>query len=206
MRLVLLGLPGAGKGTQAKRIAEKYHLTAISTGEMLREATKEKDTFGLRVQEYMNKGELVPDEWINSLVKSRLQAKDVENGFVLDGYPRTLQQSKMLEAYLQSQNQNLDAVFFLDVSQDTLRHRIAQRGNLRSKEKQGNSQIESKRGKIRLDDKPEVIENRLHINKELMESLIHFYKERNLLYVINGEGDFDNVFDNINEGLLSVNK
>lgn len=206
MRLVLLGLPGAGKGTQAKRIAEEYHLTAISTGEILREATKEKDTFGLRVQEYMNKGELVPDEWINSLVKSRLQAKDVENGFVLDGYPRTLQQAKMLEAYLQSQNQNLDAVFFLDVSQDTLRHRLAQRGNLRSKEKQGNSQIESKREKIRLDDKPEVIENRLHINKELMESLIHFYKERNLLYVINGEGDFDNVFDNINEGLLSVNK
>lgn len=206
MRLVLLGLPGAGKGTQAKRIAEEYHLTAISTGEMLREATKEKDTFGLRVQEYMNKGELVPDEWINSLVKSRLQAKDVENGFVLDGYPRTLQQAKMLEAYLQSQKQNLDAVFFLDVSQDTLRHRLAQRGNLRSKEKQGNSQIEAKREKIRLDDKPEVIENRLHINKELMESLIHFYKERNLLYVINGEGDFDNVFDNINEGLLSVNK
>lgn len=206
MRLVLLGLPGAGKGTQAKRIAEKYHLTAISTGEMLREATKEKDTFGLRVQEYMNKGELVPDEWINSLVKSRLQEKDVENGFVLDGYPRTLQQAKMLEAYLQSQNQNLDAVFFLDVSQDTLRHRLAQRGNLRSKEKQGNSQIEAKREKIRLDDKPEVIENRLHINKELMESLIHFYKERNLLCVINGEGDFDNVFDNINEGLLSVNK
>ncbi|MCB8590854.1 nucleoside monophosphate kinase [Enterococcus lactis] len=178
----------------------------MSTGEMLREATKEKDTFGLRVQEYMNKGELVPDEWINSLAKSRLQAKDVENGFVLDGYPRTLQQAKMLEAYLQSQNQNLDAVFFLDVSQDTLRHRLAQRGNLRSKEKQGNSQIESKREKIRLDDKLEVIENRLHINKELMESLIHFYKERNLLYVINGEGDFDNVFDNINEGLLSVNK
>ena len=206
MRLVLLGLPGAGKGTQAKRIAEEYHLTAISTGEMLREATKEKDTFGLRVQEYMNKGELVPDEWINSLAKSRLQAKDVENGFVLDGYPRTLQQAKMLEAYLQSQNQNLDAVFFLDVSQDTLRHRLAQRGNLRSKEKQGNSQIESKREKIRLDDKLEVIENRIHINKELMESLIHFYKERNLLYVINGEGDFDNVFDNINEGLLSVNK
>lgn len=208
MRLVLLGLrlPGAGKGTQTKRIAEEYHLTAISTGEMLREATKEKDTFGLRVQEYMNKGELVPDEWINSLAKSRLQAKDVENGFVLDGYPRTLQQAKMLEAYLQSQNQNLDAVFFLDVSQDTLRHRLAQRGNLRSKEKQGNSQIESKREKIRLDDKLEVIENRLHINKELMESLIHFYKERNLLYVINGEGDFDNVFDNINEGLLSVNK
>lgn len=206
MRLVLLGLPGAGKGTQAKRIVEKYHLTAISTGEMLREATKEKDTFGLRVQEYMNKGELVPDEWINSLVKSRLQEKDVENGFVLDGYPRTLQQAKVLEAYLQSQNQNLDAVFFLDVSQDTLRHRLAQRGNLRSKEKQGNSQIEAKREKIRLDDKPEVIENRLHINKELMESLIHFYKERNLLYVINGEGDFDNVFDNINEGLLSVNK
>lgn len=206
MRLVLLGLPGAGKGTQAKRIAEEYHLTAISTGEMLREATKEKDTFGLRVQEYMNKGEPVPDEWINSLVKSRLQAKYVENGFILDGYQRTLQQAKMLEAYLQSQNQNLDAVFFLDVSQDTLRHRLAQRGNLRSKEKQGKSQIESKRKKIRLDDKPEVIENRLHINKELMESLIHFYKERNLLYVINGEGDFDNVFDNINEGLLSVNK
>ena len=94
MRLVLLGLPGAGKGTQAKRIAEEYYLTAISTGEMLREATKEKDTFGLRVQEYMNKGELVPDEWINSLVKSRLQAKDVENGFVLDGYPRTPTASK----------------------------------------------------------------------------------------------------------------
>lgn len=206
MRLVLLGLPGAGKGTQAKKIAEKYHLTAISTGEMLRETAKEKDIFGYKVQEYMNKGELVPDEWINSLVKSRLQEKDIENGFVLDGYPRTLQQAKVLEAYLKSQNQNLDAVFFLDVSQDTLRHRLAQRGALRSKERQGNAQVEAKREKIRLDDKPEVIENRLHINKELMESLIHFYKEQNLLYVINGEGDFDNVFDNINEGLLSVNK
>ena len=91
MRLIILGLPGAGKGTQAKRIAEKYHLPAISTGEMLRETAKEKDIFGYKVQEYMNKGELVPDEWINSLVKSRLQEKDVENGFVLDGYPRTLQ-------------------------------------------------------------------------------------------------------------------
>ena len=159
MRLVLLGLPGAGKGTQAKRIAEEYHLTAISTGEMLREATKEKDTFGLRVQEYMNKGELVPDEWINSLVKSRLQAKDVENGFVLDGYPRTLQQAKMLEAYLQSQNQNLGAVFFLDVSQDTLIHRLAQRGIfVQKKTRKFPNRI--KKGKIRLDDKPEVIENR----------------------------------------------
>src|SRR5690625_3139374 len=206
MRLIILGLPGSGKGTQAKKVAEKYHLTTISTGEMLRETAKEKDIFGYKVQEYMNKGELVPDEWINSLVKSRLQEKDVENGFVLDGYPRTLQQAKVLEAYLQRQNQNLDAVFFLYVSQDKLIHRLAQRGNLRSKEKQGNSQIEAKSEKIRLDDKPEVIEIRLHINKELMESLIHFYKERNLLYVINGEGDFDNVFDNINEGLLSVNK
>lgn len=206
MRLVLLGLPGAGKGTQAKRIAEKYHLTAISTGEMLREAAKEKDTFGLRVQEYMNKGELVPDEWINSLVKSRLQEKDVENGFVLDGYPRTLQQAKMLEAYLQSQNRNLDAVFFLDVSQDTLRHRLAKRGALRLKAKQGNAQNEAKRGEIRLDDKPEVIENRLRINEGLIESLIHFYKERNLLHVINGEGTLDNVFDNINESLLPINK
>ena len=206
MRLVLLGLPGAGKGTQAKRIAEKYHLTAISTGEMLREAAKEKDTFGLRVQEYMNKGELVPDEWINSLVKSRLQAKDVENGFVLDGYPRTLQQAKMLEVYLQSQNRDLDAVFFLDVSQDTLRHRLAKRGALRLKAKQGNAQNEAKRGEIRLDDKPEVIENRLRINEGLIESLIHFYKERNLLHVINGEGTLDNVFDNINESLLPINK
>lgn len=206
MRLVLLGLPGAGKGTQAKRIAEKYHLTAISTGEMLREAAKEKDTFGLRVQEYMNKGELVPDEWINSLVKSRLQEKDVENGFVLDGYPRTLQQAKMLEVYLQSQNRDLDAVFFLDVSQDTLRHRLAKRGTLRLKAKQGNAQNEAKRGEIRLDDKPEVIENRLRINEGLIESLIHFYKERNLLHVINGEGTLDNVFDNINESLLPINK
>lgn len=206
MRLVLLGLPGAGKGTQAKRIAEKYHLTAISTGEMLREAAKEKDTFGLRVQEYMNKGELVPDEWINSLVKSRLQEKDVENGFVLDGYPRTLQQAKVLEAYLQSQNQNLDAVFFLDVSQDTLRHRLAQRGNLRSKEKQGNSQIEAKREKIRLDDKPEVIENRMRINKELTQPLVHFYKKRNLLHIINGESNPAQVFESINEVLSPLKR
>src|SRR5690625_1690903 len=206
MRLVLLGLPGAGKGTQAKRIAEKYHLTAISTGEMLREAAKEKDTFGLRVQEYMNKGELVPDEWINSLVKSRLQEKDVENGFVLDGYPRTLQQAKVLEAYLKSQNQNLDAVFFLDVSQDTLRHRLAQRGALRSKERQGNAQVEAKREKIRLDDKPEVIENRMRINKELMESLIHFYKERNLLHIINGESNPAQVFESINEVLSPLKR
>lgn len=173
---------------------------------MLREATKEKDTFGLRVQEYMNKGELVPDEWINSLVKSRLQEKDVENGFVLDGYPRTLQQANMLEAYLQSQNRNLDAVLFLDVSQDTLRHRLAKWGALRLKVKQGNAQNEAKRGEIRLDDKPEVIENRLRINERLIESLIHFYKELNLLHVINGEGTPDNVFDNINESLLPINK
>lgn len=96
----------------------------------------------------MNKGELVPDEWINSLVKSHLQAKEVENGFVLDGYPRILQQAKMLEAYLQSQNRNLDAVHFLDVSQDMLRHRLAKRGALRLQVKQGNAQNEPKRGEI----------------------------------------------------------
>ncbi len=206
MRLIILGLPGSGKGTQAKKVAEKYHLTTISTGEMLRETAKEKDIFGYKVQEYMNKGELVPDEWINSLVKSRLQEKDIENGFVLDGYPRTLQQAKVLEAYLKSQNQNLDAVFFLDVSQDTLRHRLAQRGALRSKARQGNAQVEAKREKIRLDDKPEMIEHRMRINKELTEPLIHFYKERNLLHIINGESNPAQVFESINEVLSPLKR
>lgn len=185
MRLVILGLPGAGKGTQAENIAEKYGLNAISTGAILRDAAKEEGRFRKEVQEYMSQGELVPDEWMNRLVKDYLEENELEDDFILDGYPRTLQQAKALEAYLQRKNQTLDAVLFLDVDEDVLRQRLLQRSKSHSLEKK------------RQDDQPEVIENRLRINKELTESLLEFYQQRNLLYVINGEGDPDTVFKTI---------
>lgn len=185
MRLVILGLPGAGKGTQAENIAEKYGLNAISTGAILRDAVKEEGRFRKEVQEYMSQGELVPDEWMNRLVKDYLEENELEDDFILDGYPRTLQQAKALEAYLQRKNQTLDAVLFLDVDEDVLRQRLLQRSKSHSLEKK------------RQDDQPEVIENRLRINKELTESLLEFYQQRNLLYVINGEGDPDTVFKTI---------
>lgn len=185
MRLVILGLPGAGKGTQAENIAEKYGLNAISTGAILRDAAKEEGRFRKEVQEYMSQGELVPDEWMNRLVKDYLEENELEDDFILDGYPRTLQQAKALEAYLQRKNQTLDAVLFLDVDEYVLRQRLLQRSKSHSLEKK------------RQDDQPEVIENRLRINKELTESLLEFYQQRNLLYVINGEGDPDTVFKTI---------
>lgn len=198
MRLVILGLPGAGKGTQAGKIAEKYGLNAISTGEILRDAAQEKDRFGKEVQEYMSQGELVPDEWMNRLVKEYLEENEVEDDFILDGYPRTLQQARALEAYLQRKNQTLDAVLFLDVDEDVLRQRLLQRSKSQSLEEHAKSNGEEKK---RQDDQPEVIKNRLQINKELTESLLEFYQQRNLLYVINGEGNPDTVFKTIKKAI-----
>ena len=127
MRAVLLGPPGAGKGTQAVRLVEKYNVPQISTGDIFRRNIKEGTELGKRAQEYMNSGQLVPDELVVDLVKDRLMQDDCKNGYLLDGFPRTIFQAEELDKFLAEQGQKLDAVINFEVSYDTLIERLTGR-------------------------------------------------------------------------------
>src|SRR5699024_7239679 len=127
MDLILLGLPGAGKGTQAEYLVQEYNIPHISTGDIFRAATKNETPLGLEAKKYMDAGELVPDEVTNNIVKERLQEEDVKDGFLLDGYPRTLNQSEALRDNLQELGRELDAVIYLNVPKDILVERLAGR-------------------------------------------------------------------------------
>lgn len=195
VNLIILGMPGAGKGTQAKKIAMEYQVTPISTGEMFRSASEIGGDFGERVQEYMDKGALVPDDVTNRLVEMRLQEDDVRKGFILDGYPRTLAQAKALEGFLQSSKRSLDAVLFLEVSTETLRKRLRARP--------ATPLEKGKAPHSRKDDQPEVIEERFRVNERLIHALLTFYQERNLVHIIDGEAEPDVVFERLKH-VLSI--
>ena len=127
MNLILMGLPGAGKGTQAERIVATYNIPHISTGDMFREAIKNETTLGLKAKSYMDAGDLVPDEVTNGIVKERLAQKDTDKGFLLDGFPRTLDQAKALAEMLTDLNKKIDAVIEIQVAEEVLVERLAGR-------------------------------------------------------------------------------
>ena len=189
MRLIFLGPPGSGKGTQAERIVDKYGIVQLSTGEMLRGAAKAGTEIGLRAKEVMDRGELVSDEIVVGIISERVDQTDCANGFLLDGFPRTLGQADAFEAMLKEKGLALDIVILLDVADEVLIGRIEQRAR--------------ETGGARDDDNAETLKKRLAIYHEQTKPLIGFYQERGLLKTVNGMNSVDDVTAEIN-GLLAA--
>jgi len=182
MKLVFLGPPGAGKGTQALRISGKYGIPHISTGDILRNAVKEGTELGKLAKSYMDKGELVPDDVIIGIMRERLNQSDVkEKGFILDGFPRTLRQVEALEELLEEVSMPLDRVVYLNVDDEEIVKRLLLRG--------------------RADDTEEVVRNRLKVYREQTAPLIDYYVQKCLLVEIYGVGEIEEITKKIEEAV-----
>jgi adenylate kinase len=211
MNIILLGPPGAGKGTQAKKIQEHYRLPHISTGDILRENINNNTSLGLKAKSYMSKGELVPDELLITIIKDRLSKKDCENGFMLDGYPRTIPQADALQMILTESGEIVDAVLNISVDEEELIRRLSGRRMckcgtsyhviLNPPENEG---ICNKcKGKLyhRDDDRPEAIRNRLNVYKKQTQPLINYYDSKKMLRTIDGSKEISQIFEEIKEVL-----
>ena len=208
LRAVLLGPPGAGKGTQAVRLVEKYEIPHISTGDIFRKNIKEGTELGKKAQEYMHAGALVPDELVVDLVKDRLQQDDCKNGFLLDGFPRTIFQAEKLDEFLSESNLKMDIVINLKVEKEALIKRLTGRRvckdcgasyhivNIPPK-KEGVCDICGGELIQRKDDNIETVENRINVYEEQTAPLIGYYKEAGSLVDFDGEASLDEVFDAI---------
>ena len=185
MRLIMMGPPGAGKGTQAKFIAEHFSIPAISTGDIFRANVSGGTALGLKAKTFMDAGEYVPDEVTNEMVRDRIQEPDADPGFLLDGYPRTLAQVEELDAMIESTGHALDAVVVLTVDQDEVVERLLQRA-----ETDG-----------RADDTAEVIRRRQEIYGEETAPLIDVYRDRGLLIEVDGLGEVADVTQRIYDAL-----
>jgi adenylate kinase len=185
MRLLLIGPPGAGKGTQASKLSEVFGIPAISTGDIFRENVKNETPLGLEAKSYMDRGAYVPDELTNKLVRDRLSAADCQNGFLLDGYPRTADQVHELDDILAESNTELDAVIQLTADTDEVVRRLAKRA------------IEQGRS----DDTEEVLRNRLAVYEEQTAPLISVYASRGLVVKVDGLGEIDDVTGRITKAL-----
>jgi len=185
MRLIIMGPPGAGKGTQAKFIAEHFKIPAVSTGDIFRANVSEGTELGLEAKRYMDAGEYVPDEVTNLMVRNRIDEPDAVSGFLLDGYPRTLAQVEELDGMIQFTGHRLDAVVCLTVDQDEIVQRLLQR-----------AQVEG-----RADDTEEVIRRRQEIYLEQTEPLIEVYRARDIVCEIDGLGEVTEVTQRIFEAL-----
>lgn len=174
MRIVFIGPPGAGKGTQAERIVKTYQIAHLSTGEMLRAARDAKTEIGLKAEQYMARGQLVPDDLILAMISQRLEQPDCRSGYLLDGFPRTIAQAEALDAMLARKGTPLDAVLEVDVPEEELFRRLSGRG--------------------RTDDRPEVVRQRLVAYQQQTAPLLDYYGRRGLLRKIDGLGSIDEIF------------
>ncbi len=205
MRLILLGPPGGGKGTQARLLSEKYNIPQISTGDILREAVKNSTELGRKAQEFMSQGKLVPDEVVIGIIEDRLKTSDCEHGFILDGFPRTIRQAEALNVKLKGLELNIDIVLDLLVDFDELIRRLSGR---RTCENCGNgfhvndnpSKVDGKcdecGGKLiqREDDQSQTIKKRLEVYRESTEPLKEYYKKLGILREQKGKGNINDIF------------
>ncbi len=205
MRIVLLGAPGSGKGTQAKKLMAERRVPQVSTGDMLREAVAAGTRFGLKAKSIMEAGELVPDEVVLGIISERLAQPDAQDGFILDGFPRTTQQALDLEELLDQLATPLDAAVLLDVDFDILLKRLTGRRTCSLTGKLLNVYFSPQEeldacikagGELvqREDDNEETIANRLEVYRENTEPLIDFYRKRGKLKTVAAEGDIDEVY------------
>ena len=208
MRIVLLGAPGSGKGTQPKKLMAEKNIPQVSTGDMLREAVAKGTRFGLKAKAVMDAGNLVPDEVVLGIISERLSQPDAENGFILDGFPRTTQQALDLEDLLDEMGTPLDTAVLMDVDFDILMKRLTGRRtcsltgellNVYFSSQEELDKCTSAGGELiqREDDNEETIGNRLTVYRENTEPLIDFYKQREKLVTINAEGEIDAVYERL---------
>src|SRR5699024_8475232 len=205
MNLILMGLPGAGKGTQAEKIEKKYKTPHISTGDMFRLAIKEETELGKQAKNYMDEGQLVPDEVTNGIVEERLAMDDCQEGFLLDGFPRTLPQAEALDEILNKLDRKIDFVIHVDVPEEKLLERLTGRRvcpkcgatyhvvNNPPKE-EGVCDHDGIELIQRDDDTEETVQKRLTVNIEQTKPLLDFYEDKGVLVTVDGDQDIDKVF------------
>lgn len=205
MKVIMLGAPGAGKGTQAKLISEKYGIPQISTGDIFRKNIKERTELGVLAKSFIDKGQLVPDDVTVKIVLSRIGEPDCRNGYILDGFPRTIAQAEALTEGLKAQNDGLNAVLDIQVDDETILKRNGGRRTClncgasyhilyKKPLKEGICDVCGKELSIRKDDEPETVKNRLFVYHSQTEPLIDYYRELGLLKVICGTRPEEEVF------------
>lgn len=208
MRLVLVGPPGAGKGTQATLLAERYGIPHISTGDIFRANLKEGTELGLQAKSYMDKGELVPDSVTNAMVKDRLTHADTENGFLLDGFPRNVAQAEVLRAFLGERNRPLDAVVEFAIDNQEIIQRLSSRRTCRGCGKIFAGALDKCDGcggelYQRDDDKEEVIARRLEVYAEQTAPIVAFYRQEGLLITISAIGAVEHITTSVVNALTA---
>lgn len=204
MNIVLLGAPGAGKGTQAQKLVEEFGVAHISTGDLLRAAVKAGTKLGVKAKEYMDAGQLVPDKLVVDLVKERLAADDAKKGFILDGFPRNTAQAVTLDSALADMGLSLDAALLVDVKAEVIVERLSSRRTCRDcgyPAPAGVDVCPSCGGEMyqRDDDKPETIQNRLNVYESQTAPLVEYYKGKGLLKAVDGDRPVDDVYADVKE-------
>ena len=194
MRLILLGPPGAGKGTQAHQLVHKHGIVQLSTGEMLRAAVFAGSPVGLKAKDIMASGGLVPDDVVVGIISDRIDLADARKGFILDGFPRTVPQARALDELLKKKHLKLDAVVELRVNESALLERVETRV----------AQMRSRGEEVRIDDTPEVLSKRLASYRAQTEPLVHYYSEKRKLITVDGMMTIGNVTSAINRFLEAL--
>ncbi len=207
VKIILLGPPGAGKGTQAKSISNKYSIPHISTGDIFRKNISENTPLGIEAKSYMDNGQLVPDEVTINMVKDRLQQEDCKQGYLLDGFPRTVSQAEALQDFLDSRNESLDTALLIEVPRDFILERMTGRRVCPScgasyhikfnPAVNGKCELCGSDVVQRKDDTEETVKERLDVYEKQTQPLIDFYKDKNLLSTVDGTQAINKVFEGI---------
>ena len=208
MKIIMLGAPGAGKGTQAKMIAEKYGIPHVSTGDIFRANIKNGTELGMEAKKYMDQGQLVPDELTVKILLDRVAQDDCKNGYVLDGFPRTIPQAEALDAALGKINEKMDYAIDVDVPDENIVNRMSGRRACLNcgatyhlisipPKVEGICDVCGEKLILRDDDKPETVKNRLSVYHEQTQPLIDFYAKKNVLAEVDGTKDMEEVFEDI---------
>ncbi len=212
MNLIMLGPPGAGKGTQAAMLAQRLGIPHVASGDLFREAVKAETDLGLMAKSYMDRGELVPDDVTIAMIRERLLKPDCQTGIILDGFPRTIEQAEALTGLFAEQARVIDAALFIDASEEELVRRLSSRWVCRNCEAVYNviSNPPKEEGKCdvcggelyqRSDDQPETVRNRIHVYWKQTSPLIDYYRDEGLLITIKSEGGIEHVQQKILEAL-----
>ena len=189
LNIIIFGAPGSGKGTQSQKLIDKYHLTHISTGDVLRDQISKQTELGKLASKYMSQGELVPDDVVIDMLAGLITDKADSNGFIFDGFPRTLPQGKAMDKMLLEKNESIDVVLWLDVDDEELIDRLLQRGKETGRE----------------DDNLETIKSRLQVYTRETEPLKEFYSKQDKLAKIEGKGTIDDIFSRIENVVDNLN-